>query len=56
MKVRATKRYVDRYSKQVIEEGTEFDVPEDRAEELIGQQAVERVTKTPKAERTATEG
>lgn len=57
MKVRATRRYVDRYSKQVIEEGAEFDAPEDRAKELIGQQVAERVVKpSSKADQAAAEG
>lgn len=49
MKIRTTKRYVDRYSKKIIEKGTVLEVKEDRAEELIRQKAAERIKASPKA-------
>ncbi|MDE7436674.1 MAG: hypothetical protein K2N01_12765 [Lachnospiraceae bacterium] len=57
MKIRAIKRYVDRYSKKIIEEGTELDVAEERAKELIRQQVAERVVKAShKADQAEAEG
>ncbi len=40
MKVKATRRYVDRYNKNIVEEGTEFEVSDERAKELLEQKAV----------------
>lgn len=37
MKLKATKRYVDRYTKKVIEEGAVIEADETRAKELISQ-------------------
>ena len=53
MKLKVTKRYVDRYTKKFVEEGTFLDnVPEARAKELLAQKVVEVVkepeTKTKK--------
>lgn len=44
MKLKVTKRYVDRYTKKIVEEGTVLDnVPEARAKELLEQKVVESV-------------
>lgn len=43
MKLKATKRYVDRYTRKIVEEGTVLDVSEQRAEELIHQKVVEKI-------------
>lgn len=43
VKVRAIKKYSDIIRKKVIEKGTEFDVPDDRAQYLASQGMVELV-------------
>lgn len=43
MKLKATKRYVDRYTRKIVEEGTILDVSESRAEELIHQKVAENI-------------
>lgn len=41
MKLKATKRYVDKYTKKIIEKGDIMDVDKKRAEELMKQKVAE---------------
>lgn len=52
MKLKVTKRYVDRYSKKIVEDNTILDnVSDGRAKELIAQKVAEQYTeKAAKAE------
>lgn len=52
MKLKVTKRYVDRYSKKIVEKDTVLDnVSDGRAKELIAQKVAEQYTeKAAKAE------
>ena len=35
MKIKVTKRYVDKYTKKIVEEGTETEMTAERGKELI---------------------
>lgn len=51
MKLKATKRYIDRYTKKIVQEGTVIEADEKRAKELIGQKVAvpeEKKEKEPK--------
>lgn len=43
MKLKVTKRYVDRFTKKIVEEGAVIEAGENRAKELIGQKVAEPV-------------
>lgn len=50
MKIKVTKRYVDKYTKKIVEEGTETEMTAERGKELIKEGVAKEVKVTGKEE------
>nr|DAL96694.1 MAG TPA: hypothetical protein [Caudoviricetes sp.] len=48
MKIKVTKRYVDKYTKKIVEEGTEMEMTAERGKELIKEGVAKEVKVTGK--------
>lgn len=53
MKLKVTKRYVDRYTKKTVEAGSTIDPNDSRAKELIAQGVAELAEKQKNQEKTS---